>query len=162
MSVTIKPRTVQQRAADATHTLRTMLGLDDLRLLSASVAEATAEEIARNERFSQRIRDLYAELASRQGIKRTNQKLALPVELVPLPGSENVRVDPFAALDPFLLQRLYGSGQLRQALSVYSLSKLKEALAPVEQRNPGTKPTNRSRKDSIIEYIVEHVAGPGY
>lgn len=139
-----------------------MLGLDDLKLLSASIAEAAAEEIARNEQFSRRIRDLYAELASKQGVKRTSQIPVPAVELVPLPGSENVRVDPFAALDPYLLQRLYGARQLREALSVYSLSKLKEALSPVEQRNPGTKPKNKSRKDSIVDYIVEHVAGPGY
>jgi hypothetical protein len=51
---------------------------------------------------------------------------------------------------------------LRAALNGYSLAKLKEALAVVEQRNPGTKPRNRGRIDDVIDYIVERVAGDGY
>ena len=162
MSVIVKSQTVQQRSAEATRTLRALLGLNDLKLLSASIAEAAAEEIVRNERFSGRVRNIYAELESKQQTPTSHRRQTHDVELTPLPGAEHVRVDPFAPLDPFLLQRLYGSKQLRQALSVYSLSKLKEALSPVEERNPGTKPTNKGRKDAIIDYIVEHVAGPGF
>lgn len=162
MSVMVKPKTVQMRAAEATRALRALLGLSDLKLLSASIAEAAAEEIVQNARFSGRIRDIYAELETKQQIPLSRRRQTNDVELTPLPGAEHVRVDPFAPLDPYVLQHLYGADQLRQALSVYSLSKLKEALSPVEQRHPGTKPTNKSRKDSIIAYIVEHVAGPGY
>jgi hypothetical protein len=63
-------------------------------------------------------------------------------------------------LDPYELLRVYGKGQLRAALSRYSLAKLKEAAALVEQRNAGTRPKSRSRKDEVIDYIVGMLSRP--
>lgn len=51
---------------------------------------------------------------------------------------------------------------MRELLGGYSLVKVKQALAGVEERNPGTKPKNKSQKQALIDYIVEKVAGPGY
>lgn len=164
MTTTLSPRTVQQRAAEATGRLRRTLEVDDLKLLSAAVAEVAADTAERDPRFAQRIRetyqDLYALRATRP-VRRTGSEVK-DVALVPIGSMGDVRIDPYAPLDAYTLHQLYGSSQLRSALSVYSLPKLKQALAPVEQRHPGTKPTSRAEKDSIIDYIVEHVAGPGY
>jgi hypothetical protein len=42
------------------------------------------------------------------------------------------------------------------------LRELQASCKQVESKNPGTKPMSKAGKDSIIAYIVEHVAGPGY
>jgi hypothetical protein len=47
--------------------------------------------------------------------------------------------------------------QLCAALEREPLSRLKEAVAIVEQRHPGTKPTNKSQKASNIDYILQLV-----
>jgi len=65
-------------------------------------------------------------------------------------------------LDPYLLQRLYGTEQLPKALSVYGMTKLKEAAAVVMQKKPGVKPRDARRVDSVREFIVEQVTGSQY
>jgi hypothetical protein len=158
VSTTLDQPTIQQRASAATAQLRQALGLDDLKLLSAAVAEAAAVEAARNAEFFARIRRIYEELASmrvRQPRWRASNRPK--TQLVPLPGTEGARFDPFAPLDPYLLLRLYGPRQLRAALSAYSYATLREAVAQVQQKNPGTRPKDRRKTESLIEYIVEHL-----
>lgn len=159
MSTTISKPTVQQRAVAATAQLKRSLGLDDLKLLSAAVAEAAAQEVVKNPEFSTRVRSIYAELASspvRQSRSRASQQ---PLsQLVPLPGNEGMRFDPFAPLDPSLLLRLYGPQQLRTALNAYSLKALREATSAVQARYPDTKPTDRRTKDALVTYLVERLA----
>lgn len=45
---------------------------------------------------------------------------------------------------------------------VYLPKRLREAVDIVQSHEPNTKPASRSRKADMIDYIVEHVAGPGY
>ncbi len=164
MSTTTRAQTIQQRSVEATGRLRQTLGLDDLKLLSTALAEVAADEIANNPQFANRVRAAYRDLLVMQKTRPLggDKVRSAEVDLVPLPGTDGVRIDPYAPLDPYLLTSLYGSNQLRAALSVYTLTKLKQALDAVQQRNPDTKPTSRAKKDAIIDYIVEHVAGPGY
>ena len=164
MSTTLKPLTIQQRSVEATRSLREALGLDDTKLLGTALAEVAAEEARHNPDFAQRIRQTYAELeqvnSSRTRAARTPSNIA--PELIPLRTIEGLRFDPHAPIDPYMLQNIYGDAQLRHALERYSLARLKEAATLVEERNPGTRPASRAKKDAIIDYIVEHVAGPGY
>src|SRR5258708_13552710 len=79
------------------------------------------------------------------------------VELVPLPGTEGARFDPFAPLDPYALLRLYGPQQLGAALSGYSATALREAATMVRGKDPKTKPTDARKTDSLIGYIVQQL-----
>lgn len=155
-----KVHTVQQRSVEATSRLRTLVGRDDLKLLSTAVAEAAAEEAKQNSAFTQRVRALYDELASLKDVRTSRSRKASEddVPLVPIGHIEGRKIDPAAPLDPYFIFQLYGKDQLRRALSRYSLANLKEGLAQVERRNPGTKPRSRASKQAIIDYIFEHVA----
>lgn len=163
MSTTLKVRTTQQRATEATSRLKRMIGADNLKLLSAAIAEVAADEADSNPAFVSRVRAVYQELVSMPTTRARSaaSKLA-EVELIPIGKVEGGGINPYAPLDPDYLSKLYGAHQLRAALSRYQLASLKDAAAKIQQEHPGTKPRNRSSKDSVIDYIVEHVAGPGY
>ncbi|HEX8732606.1 MAG TPA: hypothetical protein VF725_11175, partial [Ktedonobacterales bacterium] len=64
--------------------------------------------------------------------------------------------DPFAPPDPTYLVQAYGIHQLARALQDYTVDMLKQAAAKIETRHPGTKPTNRGQRASLIDYIVQH------
>jgi hypothetical protein len=68
-------------------------------------------------------------------------------------------IDPFAPPDPQVLKYVYGADKLSRALQDYSIDKLKQAASVLERSYPGTKPANRSRRDALIAYIVEHSGG---
>lgn len=163
MSTTLsRPIGIQQRSVEATRRLCAVLNVDNLKLLSTALAEVAAEEASRNRAFSERLHAVYDELVMLQTRRHPAKEANSSRRLVPITTIEDAKLDPHAPLDPNFLLRLYGAHQLRAALEDYSRDTLKVAAATIEQRNPGTKPTNKSRKDSIIAYIVEHVAGPGY
>jgi hypothetical protein len=121
-----KEPTAQQRAQVATAQLRALVAADDAKLLNAAIVEAAAEEALRSATFRASVRRVYDELtahqrnSTRNGTRAQRGKGQPPAELVPLPGSEGARFDPFAPLDPYALLRLYGPHQLRAALSGYS------------------------------------------
>jgi hypothetical protein len=78
-------------------------------------------------------------------------------ELVPLPGTEGARFDPFAPLDPYALVKLYGPQQLQAALSGYSNATLRHAVTLVQRRSPKTKPADARKSESLIAYIVQQL-----
>jgi len=163
MSTTLDQPTIKQRASAATAQLRQALGLDDLKLLSAAVAEAAASEATKNSEFFARIRRIYEELANLRVHQPSRRRVSTQPrsQLVPLPGNEGTRFDPFAPLDPYLLLRLYGPHQLRTALSAYSYAGLRKAVTAVQTHYPGTKPRDGRKTESLINYVVERLA-PGY
>ncbi len=154
-----KRQSVQQRTKSATDQLRALTGAEDGKLLSAAVAEAAAEEAARNGAFRATVRAIYDELRLQATTTtRTRQSgTANAVELVPLPGTEGARFDPFAPLDPYALLRLYGPQQLGAALSGYSATALREAATMVREKHPKTKPTDARKTDSLIGYIIQQL-----
>lgn len=97
-------------------------------------------------------------LAAQQGATQKATK-APQSPLVPvgrlLPG-ERLTIDPSAPPDPAFLIRVWGRDQLALALEPYMVDMLKETAALIEAAHPGTKPTNRGRKTSLISYIVQH------
>ena len=157
----LKTQSVQQRTKLATQQLQELTGAEDAKLLSAAVAEAAAAEAEHNAAFRATVRHIYNELRSQAQMatttgSRTSGK-AKQVELVPLPGTEGARFDPFAPLDPYALLRLYGPKQLEAALSGYSTTALRGAAGIVRQKHPQTKPADARKSDALIGYIVQHI-----
>ena len=162
MSTSSRHATLQRRASAATTQLSEVLSLQDSKVLSAAVVEATLTEVQRNPSFKSRIQRLYDELAVMHNQRPNDKrKRAQPeVHLVPMPGAESTKFDPFAPLNPYHLLTLYGPHQLRDALSVYSPGTLREAVTIVKQKFPGSKPLDARKTDSLLDYIVQHIA-PG-
>jgi len=164
------PRTVQERCIDATNALREKLGLSDIKLLSAAIAEASAREISQNREFAQLVETLYQEMAisakkpraskTTKGTTRSKKTNAAieDIDLIPINKEENYHIDAFATLNPHTLVKVYGIEQLPKALSRYSIDALKDASAIIEGEFPGTKPANRGRKDALITYIVSQLS----
>ena len=126
--------------------------------------EMVADEVGRNGEVARRIREAYHNLLQSPRQTKTNARPSKPepAKLVPIGTVDESRFKPYGPLDPYLLFDLYGADQLRLALDGYSLVKLKEGMTAVAARNPGTKPKSKASKAPLIDYIVEHVAGPGY
>jgi hypothetical protein len=80
----------------------------------------------------------------------------------PIKGPALDRFNPYGKFDPYFLVDAYGRDQLRAVLVRGTQRDLRDAVAFVKERHPGTKPTSASRKDDMIDYIMEYVAGPGY
>jgi hypothetical protein len=156
---TPKALSTQERTRVAIQRLRELINADDMKLLNAAIAEAAAAEAARNADFRATLRRVYEDLrAHASSAARSQRSREQPaVALIPLPGSEGARFDPFAPLDPYALLRLYGSQQLQAALSNYSIVALRQAAAVVRQKRPGTKPADARKADSIIAYIVQNL-----
>lgn len=157
MSTAVKRKlNATQAAAEAAQ----VLDLPDTRKVSTALTEAALEELQSNPAFAQRIRGLYAEQTATTVRKRgkTKDLSALAADLVPVKRVEGRAIDPAAPLDPYFLHEVYGTEQLPIALELFSMQKLREAAAVVQQRNPGTKPASRARKGALVEYILQYVA----
>jgi hypothetical protein len=167
MSTTVdaKPRTAHQRSLEATRSICATLGLANVQWLSAALAEAVAEELVHNHTLASRIKALYGEVAAVESARPRRsrpRRAAPPADLVPLKHVEGLRGEALARLDPYFLLDVYGAAQLRAALSGYTRDSLKAAADDVMRKNPGTRPTNRGHIDSLVDYIVEQLAGHGY
>lgn len=160
MSTVVKPTTLTEAAKQVGE----RLGLTNSKRLGAALAAALVEEIAHNSSFVERVRAAYAASetikapAAKKDSKARMPKTSL-VDLVPIKHVEGFEFNPAAPMDPYLLHEAFGTRQLRIILEALPTAKLKESAAKVERRNPGTKPTNRSQKDALIAYIIQHVAG---
>jgi len=49
-----------------------------------------------------------------------------------------------------------------QVIGSATVARLREAVEVVQSREPGTAPRSRAKNADMIDYIVEHVAAPGY
>jgi hypothetical protein len=95
--------------------------------------------------------------ASRANKSTTAPRASKPV---PIKGADLDRYSPYGKFNPYSLLEGFGHGQLRAVLSGATPARLREAVSIVQEREPGTKPTSRSAKQSMVDYIMEHVA-PG-
>jgi len=155
-SVKEKPLTITQRTAQATTELRHLIERDDVKLLSAALSEVAVEFAKRNTSFVQNIRSVYDELAAGKSSRNSASKKKVPVKLVPI-GTASL--GPNDATDPYILRKMFGDAQLRDALDSYTLATLKQFADIVMARNPGTKPTNKSKREDVISYILKYVTG---
>ncbi|MGZ3679042.1 MAG: hypothetical protein ACXWQR_10785 [Ktedonobacterales bacterium] len=159
MSATVKRKL---SATSAAQQAAFLLDLPDVKRLGIALAEAAADELAANESFARKVRTLYDAVDASEGkesASRSTTKYAAPIkQLIPVKPLEPGSVEITAAkpLDPYWLNDVFGSHQLRLALDGYPVSKLKEGAAMVEQRT-GVKPSSKTKKTALIDYIVEHV-----
>src|SRR5579884_1253796 len=163
--------TIQERTTRASRDLCAALDLvgvtpATMKVLTLALAEVAAKEIMRNPAFGQQIRSRYEELQPRKPTSKRASGKRPPspgeqwkVKLTAVGQVDESLLDPYAPPNPFALRQLYGNDQLAVALGRYSLTALKQAVPAVEAANPGTKP-KKVTKQGIIDYIVEHVAGP--
>ena len=158
-TATVKPKqiSVQQRATQATSLLRQIIARDDLKLLSIALSEVASEEASSNKAFAERVRKVYDELAAIPKTSNRSRKVATPAQLTPINVVEGYKIGPGEAPDPYVFRRIYGDAQLRTALDSFNLTLLKGAADMVMKRNPGTKPKSRSKRDDILDYIIDHV-----
>ncbi len=118
-------------------------------------------EIGHNAAFRERILTIYRDLApspkSASSRRVGGHAKAAKPQLTPIRQVDPKLFGPDKPLDPYLVHYAYGDDQLRPALERFPGGELKKAAVLVEQRNPGTKPENRSQKAALINYIVAHV-----
>ena len=162
MSTTTKPKlTINDAAKHA----GLVLDLDDLKRLGIALAYAASEEVEHNGRFANQVRTVYDALAataspSAGGRGRSGSSTKAPVvNLVPVKHIEGYKIDLAAPVDPYFVFEVYGAEQLPIALDLFSATRLKEAVALVQERNPGTKSSGRSSKPVLVDYIIRYVAG---
>ena len=153
---------LQQRGAEATTSLRARLHLpsnvSDAEILSTALAEAAAEETKHNAQFASHIVRLYDEMVAMRGrsVRRTTKPGKKESEPLVAIRHTGARIDPTAPPDPQTLKYVYGDNKLDRALQDYLLSMLKQTSSRIEAQHPGTKPTNRADKQSVIDYIVKY------
>ena len=120
------------------------------------VSERLAGDAAWQQNFRQRYDELQALVKSKAETART------PVPR-PKPASASTpRFHPLAKLNPYDMAERYEHSELRTVLENASQALLREAVDVVQSREPGTRPAGRTKKADMIDYIVEHVIGPGY
>jgi hypothetical protein len=153
------------RSANATRQLCDALKLEtlkpkELKSLTVALAEAASEEVRHNQHFRERILSIFQEVsAASTSIGRGAQKRSAPPRpnLTPIRHIDPKLFGPDKPLDPYLVRYAYGDDQLRPMLERFPASELKKAAAFVEERNPGTKPSSRTQKAALLNYIVTHV-----
>lgn len=79
--------------------------------------------------------------------------------LTPIRHVEGREINLAATPDRYFLLEVYGAHQLREALDLFPLAKLKEGAEAVMERNHGTEPKSRSSKFAALDYIVQYVVG---
>lgn len=157
----------QSPSATATRRFTEALGLGavkpkDLKHLTLALAEIATDEVSRNPEFAQHIRARFRELVdSEPRIPRPTKsgRLSVDTPLVKTVRPGLTQVSTYGPMDPYALLERYGEAQFETALSRYPLDDLKKASGLVQERNPGTKPKSKARRDALIDYIVQYVTG---
>lgn len=155
-------------AAAAARSIAFFLDLEDTNRITLAVLMAASEELERNGQFVARVRAAYNTLPASKtrgagsagsAAQKAEEARKLAATLKPIHEVEGREINLAAPLDPYFLLDVYGAQQLRQALELFPLAKLKEGVNAVIERNPGTKPTSKSSKAAVIDYIERYVAG---
>lgn len=157
--------TAPQRTAAAAQAVNERLHLDDEKWLLAALAEIAADEASRNPSFALRVRSRYEELrpaktsrtpraGSGSGGRKKTSSAAVP--LVPIKQLPWRHIDVEQGFDPYFIIEYYGSHQLETALRRETVARLKEAVALVQTRHPGTELKGKLTKAGAIAYILEY------
>ena len=163
-SRTATPTTPAVTAASAARSIAFLLSVDDANRASLAVLLAAADEIEQNSRFAARVRAAYDLLPPSKAPRPTGSSRTSDAEkiltstLTPIRHVEGHEINLAAPLDPYFLLEVYGAHQLREALDLFPLAKLKEGVEAVMERNPGTKPKSKSSKAAVVDYIVQYAS----
>jgi hypothetical protein len=162
--VSSKPPTLAQRGPAAVARAGTALRLEDTKRLTAALAEIAADELSMNRDFAARVRARYAELGTRPPkvvsatTPRPSQKrTATPKPKVSDRRMPGERVDIVTPLDPRTLTQLYGAA-LPERLAAYSPKALVEMARMLTPGKGEKVPTQKSGAETLITYILRHVA----
>jgi len=156
-----RPLSAARRKTLATNQIVSALGAlgPDQTAAATAALEVVAERMTWDTDLERSLRQKYSELVE---LSKPRQ----PVVVSPAPKPKGTlalgEFNPDAKLDPYQLSRNYEPSQLRTVLASATPTMLREAVDAVQAREPSTKPTSRSKKADMIDYIIEHVAGPGY
>jgi hypothetical protein len=150
-------------SSTAARSLASALGLADAGRAGIAALLVAAEEVEQNSHFAARVRAAYDLLPESKPTPRSTRgqdgvAKILSSTLTPIRHVEGREINLAAPLDPYFLLEVYGAGQLRQALDLFPLAKLKEGLPAVIERHPGTKPASKASKAAVIDYMVRYVA----
>jgi hypothetical protein len=155
-----KPPSAAQRNTLAKKELLKTLGATQAQQNAAITAllESANERLTWDTVFHQSVRQTFDELVA---LAQPKQKPDLGPAPRPKAVSGATGRTPLVRFEPYQLLAEYGPDQLRAVFLRATQRQLREAVDTVQERNPGTKPTSRAQNAAMIDYIVEHVAGPG-
>jgi hypothetical protein len=158
------PMSATQRNKLATQQIVSAIGASGEKaatLATTAALEAVSERMSWDRELQQSVRQKFGELQAlgSASTRQTTNREPMP-PLIRTPGVG--RQTPLDMLDPYELALDYGRDQLRNVLGRAAKTNLKVAVGLVQQRNPGTKPTDARTNQGLVDYIVQHVAGPGY
>ncbi len=155
-----KPLSAAQRYKQATQSIINALSATDEKAAVTAVLEFVNERLVWDSTLRQSLRQRYDELAT---LIISISKAPMGPAPKPLPTARKTyRNTDINRFDPYLTLEDFGHDQLRAALNRETQRSLRSAVEVVQARNPGTAPHSRTRNQDMIDYIVEHVAGPGY
>ena len=154
-----RPRSVRGRKVRASERIIAALAADDRETALTAALETVADELERDPAMRRRLRARYGEL---EALRHKAKKPAPAPAPVPISGPDLDHFNPYAKPDPYKLLAWYGHDQFRALISRATPEALRDLVDAVRAREPDATPARRSRKRDMIDYIVEHVAGPGY
>ena len=155
----VKPRplTFAQRKKLANEQLVRAINAIDKDIATTATLEIVSEWLQLYPEMSQQLHERYAEL---ELLKKKPEPTVTPAP-VPIAGPDLDHHNPYAKPDPYKLLEWYGHDQFRAVIVSQTSKTLRDFVDAVQAREPGAKPASRSKKPDMVEFIVEHVAGPG-
>jgi hypothetical protein len=156
-----KPMSAAQRKKLATQQLLNTLTGENESTATTAALEVINELLASDRSVQQRLQEKYDELTALTN-GRPQPRAGQTAVPKPIAGVDLDRYSPYGKLDPYQLLAGFGRDQLRAVLKGATPPLLREAVDVVQAREPNAGKVNRAKKADMIDYIVEHVAGPGY
>jgi hypothetical protein len=155
----VRPLSASKRKSLATEQLLTAVSATDKDAALTAALEIINEWLSWDREMGRRLHEHYIELEALNSNKKKPPSGPAPI---PVSGPDLDHFNPYAKPDPYKLLDWYGQDAFRAAIDGTSTQTLRDLVEAVQAREPGTKPASRSRKQDMIDYIVEHVAGPGF
>jgi hypothetical protein len=168
MSVVHEPasETPKQRGEAAVRRIAQAVGLTNvttrqLPQLTAELAVAACEELARNPTFLNHVRTVFQRTLEHTATSAQTEKRprASAPKIVPIKYVDPARFATYGPSDPYALFEQYGEQQLPLVLKKFLMTDLTKSAALVQERNPGTRLSPKAKKDEVIEFIVRYVTG---
>ena len=159
VSTTSKAPTYSQRSSAAAAQANERFGFADEKRMLAALGEMAVDEMSRNPAFAVRVRNRYEELAPQKPPTRAKAVKTAKPKLIPIKELPGFQLDATRRVDPWFILEYFGAKQLEPALRMQTIGNLREAIAVVEERYPGTAPKGKLTKDSAVSYILQQVLG---
>lgn len=156
----VRPLTVTQRKALAIGQLLGAVSGADKDAALVAAAELMAEWLC-DSAMGERFRERYTELEALNSAKKKPKPAPRP-KLVPKSGPDLDHFNPYAKPDPYKLLDWYGHDQFRALVDDFTPQALRDLVDAVQLREPDARPASRSKKQDMVDFVVAHVAGPGY